>query len=185
MNLFPVLDIVRLAVRDATVSSALVIPEVLNIIMENVENPPACQLMSIRALGNMLQHEFGRRLVTSCLANILDAVTGIKQGSANLQIAIATLFLNLSIAQMHAIDEEQCHQLAEAILNFCLWSTDNEAFYRSLRALGNLLITKNGADVSALIVSTEPVMGRIMTLNAGGNEKLNEIVRQIVEKIQN
>lgn len=76
--------------------------------------------------------------------------------------------------------------MTEAISNFCLWSTDAEAFYRCLRSVGNLLSTTFSATISALIVSADHVMSRIMqTSDKVGHEKINEISREILTKIQN
>lgn len=146
-NLFPVLDMMRLAVCDANASSQLITPDVINLIIQNINVPPANQLMSIRILSNMLIHGYGRGLIETCMPNVLVAISTTKKGSANLQIAIATLFLNLTIAQTNYADQNQCQLITESIIDFLLWNADPEALYRIYRALGNLL---NGKKESLL-----------------------------------
>lgn len=53
-KLFPVLDILRLAVCDANKSAQILTPEIMDIVLANVTIAPANQLMSIRVLNNML-----------------------------------------------------------------------------------------------------------------------------------
>lgn len=85
-KLFPVLDITRLAVKDQTVCSKFVTADILSIIVQNISHPPANQLMSIRCLGNMMSHGYGRGLVETCLLKILHSIICIVAGSANLQV---------------------------------------------------------------------------------------------------
>lgn len=87
-NLFPVLDIVRLAVRDQATCSTLLTPDILAVIVGSITDSPANKLMSIRCLANMLQHGYGRGLIETCLSNVLIGINGTKQGSGNLQVCI-------------------------------------------------------------------------------------------------
>lgn len=84
--LFPVLDITRLAVREQTVCSLLGSFDFISLIIENVNLPPANQLMSIRCLVNMMNHGWGRGLIESRLMELVAALQNIKKGSVNLQV---------------------------------------------------------------------------------------------------
>lgn len=136
-NLFPVLDILRLGVCEANISSQIITPDVLKLIIQNIDVPPANQLMSIRILSNMLAHGYGRGLIETCMQNILVTISTIRKGSANLQIAIATLLLNLSIVQTNYADPTQCQLITESLIDFLLWNADSEALYRCYRSIGN------------------------------------------------
>lgn len=177
----------RLAVRDANVCSQLISPDILNLIVQNVNVAPANQLMSIRCLSNMLIHGYGRGLIETCLTNVLVAISSTKKGSTNLQMAIATLLLNLTIVQTANAEQTQCQQITETIIDFLLWNADAEALYRSYRALGNLLSTSFGQIVSAQIVSTDQVMDALHENMSAqqqyGFEKINEIARDIVDAL--
>lgn len=182
------LDVLRLAVCDLNVSSKLMTQEVLNLIIQNISVPPANQLMSIRILSNMLCHEYGRGVIGSCLENVLAAIGATKKGSANLQIAIATLLQNLSAVVVAASAEEiKCQQIAKSIINFLLWNTDPEALYRSYRAIGNLLCTPHGPTVSAQLVSVDQIMDALRSNMSAqqqfGFEKIGEIARDVVNAL--
>lgn len=123
-----------MAVCDSNICSELITQDVLNLIIQNISVPPANQLMSIRILSNMLSHGYGRGLIETCLANVLVAISATKKGSANLQIAIATLLLNLTVVQLGYTDEAQCQHIAQTIIDFLLWNADAEALYRSYSA---------------------------------------------------
>lgn len=186
-SLFPVLDILRMAVCDANVCAKLVTPDTLNLIIQNISVPPANQLMSIRILLNMLSHGYGRGLIESRLTNILVAMTATKKGSANLQVAISTLLLNLTIVQTHFADQTQCEHIAESIIDFLLWNADPESLYRSYRAIGNLLCTPHASIVSAQLVSTDQIMDMLRSNMSAqqqyGFEKINEIAQEIVNAL--
>lgn len=181
------MDVLRLAVCDSGVCSKLITQDVLNLIIQNINVPPANQLMSIRILSNMLSHGYGRGLIETCLANVLVAISTTKKGSANLQIAIATLLLNLTVVQLGYADETQCQQITETIIDFLLWNADAEALYRTYRAVGNLLSTTHGQTVSAQLISTDQVMDALRNNMSAqqqyGMEQINEIARDVVNAL--
>lgn len=174
----------RLAVRDANACSKLITPDILNVVVQNVGIAPANQLMSIRCIGNMLSHGYGRGLIETCLTNVLVGISSIKRGSPNLQVAVATLLLNLTIAQTAYADQNQCSQITETIIDFLLWNSDTEALYRSYRALGNLLSTQFTQTISAQLISTDQIMDALRDNMSAqqtyGFEKINEIAQDIV-----
>lgn len=141
-----------MAVCDPNVCAKLITPDALNLIIQNICVPPANQLMSIRILLNMLNNGFGRGLVETCLTNILVALNATKNGSANLQIAISTLLLNLTIVQANYADQTQCEHITESIIDFLLWNNDPESLYRAYRAIGNLLCTAHASTISAQLI---------------------------------
>lgn len=183
-NLFPVLDILRMAVCDANICAKLITQDALNMIIQNISVPPANQLMCIRVLLNMLSHGYGRGLIESCLTNILVAISTTKKGSVNLQVAIATLLLNLTIVQINYADQTQCQHIAESIIDFLLWNVDPESLYRSYRSIGNLLSTPHAPIISAQLISTDQIMeglrNNMSAKQQCGFEKINEIAQEIV-----
>lgn len=80
------MDITRLAVREQKVCTLLESFDFISLIIENVNVPPANQLMSIRCLVNMMNHGWGRGLIESKLPELVAALQNIKQGSVNLQV---------------------------------------------------------------------------------------------------
>lgn len=185
--LFPVLDIVRLAVLDPNTCTNLVTPEILNFIVQNCKTGAANQLMSLRCLSNMLKHGYGRGLIETVLSNILVAISATKKGTSNLQMAIATTLLNLSVGQLKRPNEQSCHQITETLIDFLLWASDPESLYRCYRSLGNLLSTQFGPSVSAQIISTDEVTealrDNVKAPQSYEFDKINQIAQEIMDSL--
>lgn len=178
--LFPVLDITRLAVRHQNICSKLGTIEFITLLVENIAIPPANQLMAIRCLANQLTHGWGRGLVESQLPRVLSGINAVKKGSANLEIAIATLLLNLTISQMDLADAESCKAITESIIEFIAWANDGEATYRALQAIGNLSCTAAGPVTLAQVSSVPIVASKILSYaSTRGNPKLSEVARDL------
>lgn len=184
--LFPVLDITRLAIRNEQLFNFLNSFQLLEIIMPNLNTSAANQLMIIRCLVNMMNHASGRQQVESCLKPTIEIVKEIKSGSANLQIAIATFYLNATISQKQqaAVNNDSCHLITEGLIELLLWSTDLEACYRSIQAIGNLTSTAYGPLASAQIISVDVIMDKIRGLaehpHAAGFEKLTAAAKALL-----
>lgn len=84
--LFPILDIVRLAVRHERICSILVTPEFLQKLVESCSHSAANQLMITRCFVNMMNHAVGTSLVQNRFLDIVRELCKIKQGSGNLQV---------------------------------------------------------------------------------------------------
>lgn len=176
-----------MAVRDGNACTQLVTPETLNLVVQNVGiEMLGNQLMSLRCLSNMLAHVLGRDLIDTFLPNVLVAISTTKGGSANLQTAIATLLLNLTIVQLTKADKTQCLQIAETIIDFLLWSNDPEALYRCYAAFGNLLSTPHQQEIAAQIVSTDQIMDGLRTqafASKAGAERIAEVANDIINAL--
>lgn len=181
--LFPILDVARLAVRDQGVCTKLANASFLQLIVDNINHGPANQLMAVRCICNMMSHGWGRGIVEDRLGDIFDKLNQSTSGSANLQIAIASLFLNVSATQLTVADQEVCRLTTEGLLDFLRWAGEAEAFYRAYQALGNLTCTPYGAISSAQIVSVDQVIDRLRdhmsATQAPGMEKLNDLAREL------
>jgi len=126
--LFPVLDILRLAVRNEPIFTVLNNSHnFLGIVIPQLTGSAANQLMVVRCLANSLSHTTGRQQVESHLPEIIELVGAIKSGSANLQIAVATFYLNLTIAQtMNVTKSEVCHMVTSGVVELLKWAKDLE-----------------------------------------------------------
>lgn len=176
--LFPVIDIVRLAVRNEAVFSVLNSMNFLDALLQHITTSAPNQLMIIRCLTNIMKHEAGRQQVDKRLAPLIKHINSIKAGSNNLQIAIATFYLNLTITQTTGLaNGEKCRMVTEGLVEFLKWSIDLEACYRSMQAIGNLTTTPFGQEISALVISVDYVMDKLRELTntpqAGVFAKIN------------
>ncbi|XP_030555223.1 phospholipase A-2-activating protein [Drosophila novamexicana] len=164
--LFPVLDILRLAVRHEAVFSLLHNSHnFLNGVLPHLDGTAANQLMVCRCLANALTHTVGRQQIEAQLPQIIELVSCIRAGSPNLQIAIATFYLNLTISQtLGAARPDVCHVTTSGIVELLKWAKDLEAWYRSMQAIGNLTTTQCAQETIAQVVSVDYVMDKLREL---------------------
>ncbi|KFB49117.1 AGAP008620-PA-like protein [Anopheles sinensis] len=150
-KLFPIMDITRLIVREARACHEVFSDAAFfSTFLQHVNHLPANQLMAARCFANMLAHQAGRNVVVENIRAIVDRLNMIRGGSANLQIALASFYLNLSMTQLDKLTSvDFCRVLAGTIGELLSWLTDNEATYRAYQALGNLLSIK-GAGMGAV-----------------------------------
>ncbi|KAM8717735.1 hypothetical protein ACLKA7_004439 [Drosophila subpalustris] len=164
--LFPVLDVLRLAVRHEAIFSLLHNSHnFLSYVVPQLSGAAANQLMVCRCLANALTHNVGRRQIEAQLPQIIELVSGIRAGSPNLQIAIATFYLNVTISQIQgAARAEVCHVTTSGVVELLKWAKDLEAWYRSMQAIGNLTTTSCGQETVAQVVSVDNVMDKLREL---------------------
>ncbi|XP_030382821.1 phospholipase A-2-activating protein [Scaptodrosophila lebanonensis] len=164
--LFPVLDILRLAVRHEAIFSMLQNGHnIMKIILPQLSGAAANQLMVLRCLANVLTHNTGRQQIETQLPEIIDLVMGIRAGSVNLQIAVATFYLNATISQTLGVTKPAvCHVVTTGIVELLKWASDLEACYRSMQSIGNLTTTPCGQETIAQVVSVDYVMDKLRDL---------------------
>ncbi|XP_058062280.1 phospholipase A-2-activating protein [Anopheles bellator] len=138
--MFPIMDITRLVVREPRACQELFDSSFIGVFLQHTNHLPANQLMAARCFTNMIPHQVGRNLVVENLRAIVDRIAKIHAGSNNLQIALASFYLNLSMTQLEKLSSvEFCKVLASTVAELLGWLTDHEATYRCYQALGNLL----------------------------------------------
>lgn len=181
-KLFPVLDVIRLAVRNPEFSTKLGGFELLEFFAQRIPTVPANQLMSVRALCNLMTHKTGRELVELKVHEFINLISKIKQGNANLQSAIATFYLNQSITQHEQPAEDITRLFCLEIVNFLEWTNDPESTFRAYQALGNLFVFNS--NVTAPILKTAEVLKNGIKRNRSStHEKLAEISMELGDKL--
>lgn len=183
-SIFPVLDITRLVVRDSRACQELFEGDFLNSLLQHTNHLPANQMMTARCFVNMISHTNGRNIVLENIRPIMDKLSPIKAGSANLQVALASFYLNLSMAQLDKPSLDFSKVFSDAVADFLEWSTDNEAIYRGYQALGNLMSTPQGTLVANHLRSNSALIDRILvsiSAEVTGYAKLNECASYLYE----
>lgn len=181
-KLFPVLDVIRLAVRTQEFCTKLGGFELLDFISQRIPTNAANQLMSVRALCNLMTHKTGRELVNIRLRDFIQLVSQIRQGTANLQSAIATFYLNQSITQHEQPSEDLTRLFCIEIVQFLEWTNDPESTYRAYQALGNLV--DFNTSIAAPILKTVDLLREGITRNRSSpSGKLAEISVELGEKL--
>lgn len=147
---FPVLDVARLAVRHANMNQELCDgkngKDLMAMLQLYLQPAPGPNLMlTLRIVSNMLAHAHGEALViqnASSLLKQLDQYT--PPFSKPLEVAIATLLLNLSVL---FTKKSELFASIDSVGASCLHAlplfSDKEAIYRSLVACGTLLSHKS------------------------------------------
>uniref|UniRef100_A0AAG5DR82 Phospholipase A-2-activating protein n=1 Tax=Anopheles atroparvus TaxID=41427 RepID=A0AAG5DR82_ANOAO len=189
-KLFPIMDITRLIVREPRACQELFADaSFVDTFLQHVNQLPANQLMAARCFTNMLAHQAGRNVVVENIRAIVERFALIRSGSANLQIALASFFLNLSMTQLDKLSSvDFCKVLAGTIADVLSWVTDNEATYRGYQALGNLLSIQGsgmGAVAETLKVNgtlTDKILVNISSELANFG-KLNECASYLYEML--
>lgn len=181
-KLFPVLDVIRLAVRNEDFCIMLDGNKLTDYIIQRLNTTPANQLMNIRALSNMLLHELGKNLVNCKLNDICNMISSISQGTANLQNAIASFFLNESIVQKEMKSDDACIILAIGAVRVSEWISDAEAIFRLYQALGNL-ITYNSQAVLSIIKAADNLKSSLKQNQTSTSQKIVEISTELADKL--
>lgn len=181
-KLFPVLDVVRLIVRNLEICTAFS-PKYMETIMKSLTSTPPNQLMSIRALSNILVHVWGKASAEAKINEIAEQIAKMTTGNANLQIAIATFFLNQSILQKDSPSDEVSTTLTIGAIKFLEWSCEPEAAFRAYQTLGNL-ITFNPSAVLSIVKTVELLIEALERNRNAQYEKLAEISAELAEKLR-
>uniref|UniRef100_A0A2M4AL06 Putative phospholipase a2-activating protein n=1 Tax=Anopheles triannulatus TaxID=58253 RepID=A0A2M4AL06_9DIPT len=184
--LFPIIDITRLVVREPRACQELFDAAFIGVFLQHANHLPANQLMAARCFTNMVSHGAGRTIVVEHLRPIVDRLATIRAGSANLQIALASFYLNLSMTQLEKLSSvEFCKVLATTVADLAGWLTDNEATYRCYQTFGNLLSVKGATDaVSDVLKSQTELTERILfhvSSELPNFAKLNECASYLIE----
>ncbi|XP_063701799.1 phospholipase A-2-activating protein [Culicoides brevitarsis] len=188
--LFPVLDVIRLAIRTEQVCSKIVNFELLTIIIENLEagSPAANRIMAIRCLSNMITHRWGRCMIDAKFEGIMNGVRGVKSGNVAVQNALSVLFLNLSIAQLDVAVSENCKKIAECVVDALMWVTEVDAIFRMYQAIGNMTETAYKKVVLEVVTSMEIVVEKMKGHAEGRDtdnyERLREIASDLYEMVK-
>ena len=144
--LFPVLDILRLAIRNQTVNQHFCNekdgPQFLSFLLAclSPDAPAPNQMLVLRALCNCCVQTSGQSLLLSQRDNIITAIVGLKAtDNKHIHIAISTLLLNLAVAYQTVPDNEAKAQCLSAVVAVSESQGDLEANFRLLVCLGTLL----------------------------------------------
>ncbi|XP_055636226.1 phospholipase A-2-activating protein-like [Toxorhynchites rutilus septentrionalis] len=183
-KIFPVMDITRLVVCNPKACQELFEGDFISTLLSHVNHLQANQMMGARCFANMIPHAAGRNVVLENIRPIVDKLSSIKVGSANLQLALASLYLNLSMTQLEKPSLDFCNVFSDAIAQFLSWATDNEAVYRGYQALGNLMSTTPGTLVANHLKSNNDLIDKILvniSTETSGFAKLNECASYLYE----
>lgn len=169
--IFPVLDILRLAIRNPTVNRHYCkVPTGTNFITYllkflNRDVSGVHHMLCLRILFNMFGQPSGEALAVQHRDVILDAAQQLfPSDNKNVQIAFATLLLNYAVLLIKCADFEAKCQCLSSIANVLNVVNDREAQFRLLVAIGTLIW--NDSDSLAVARSLEmlPFISQLKTV---------------------
>jgi len=141
--LFPVLDILRHCLRSSAVNERLCSPkdgvQFINYAVVLLSNDalPNNQRLILRALCNAFLHASGEALLLANSESVIEAVLKLNHPSdKQIQIALSSLILNLTIAFRKASNTDGLTRCLMSVAELSQSHTDSEAHYRILVAVG-------------------------------------------------
>lgn len=182
---FPVLDIIRLALLKETTCRQIFDNDLVEKLLYHFADSQrvATQLMATRAFANVFKHEHGRTALGKYLNLVLTKIPTTETKNANLQIALATLLLNLTIKNYATISSEV---LVSRIVSLFECLSDLEAVFRLLTAVGNLVAQQKTVIIQQF-KNTAKFMDRLQKYRLDGVPehfvKINEIANDLVSQL--
>jgi len=185
-QVFPLLDILRYKCLKPSFDNPNQIKEVLTMFEKNLSSDSQINsMLAARGLSNILsnpklQHvlsEFENQEKIICSATAL-----FPTGHQNLEISLASLLYNVSVQQIQKPNLEGSVLVASSIATQVLPSlTQDEAIYRSLLALGNIIVT-GPAEVKEFLQSME--IGGLVKEYMKKEEKISSCSTEILKFLE-
>lgn len=186
--LFPVLDILRLSIRNVEVNDYFCkanngnafVDFLLNFLPRG--NSSANQMLSLRILSNMMSQMSGKTLALQRRSDIIAKVIDVLPSeNKNVLIAFATVLLNYSVLLGSTKDFEAKRQCLNAIAHVLGEINDKEAEFRLLVAIGTLIT--DDTDCIAVVRSLDVLPFIVRLKDVRDPIKLSECAADIVEKV--
>lgn len=207
--LVPALDLLRVAVRSKAIFDKLFSVrdghDVLTVIDKYMQ--PLCgsdvlRVLALRTICNIMIHEEGRQIFLKQKDNILGVIKAYRRPySKHMQMAMATILLNLSVAANHDKDVAALTAVAVTLGNVLPHIRETEASFRALVALGTCIWDFDGKEWEeplVLVTTNAQIMEHIKLVAATSFgapssasderhkllEKLNACAEELLRKLQ-
>ncbi|CAH1990156.1 unnamed protein product [Acanthoscelides obtectus] len=178
--IFPVLDVVRLAVKHKK-NNEVIVSMNNGIIVEKLKHYTngCCKvtsniIVSLRTLSNLCLHEPGELLVYNNRFELFENFTSLSELTKAGQVALATCLLNVTIMTGKQKDELGFSVLAQVLPDILSRLTDPEAQFRLYVAVGTLIKTAqlHGAAVKAKLNENSNFLSTMQSHSFSGQNEL-------------
>uniref|UniRef100_UPI00358E7B68 phospholipase A-2-activating protein isoform X2 n=1 Tax=Myxine glutinosa TaxID=7769 RepID=UPI00358E7B68 len=184
---FPGLDILRLAVRLPALNQrfccARTGPNFLAQLVQlaRPDGNPANQMLCLRTLCNAFSQTAGRELLMSRRDDVMKMTQKlIGSQNKNLQVALATVILNFSVAASTKLDADFFAQLLSAISMALECRPSPEAVFRVLVAMGTL-VSGHGGVTTLTLAQSLGLRAQIEAIETAGHPpKLQQCRRDLL-----
>ncbi len=168
-KVFPALDVLRLAVLNASASAILLQDDIklLSVLLDNLSaNKPAnCQMLSLRVLSNLFSSPTTAAhslMLAQREAVVTRAVATLPSDNKSVQVALSNLMLNFAVMSSLSGAGNNEEAQAQLLTSLCMLmleaTTDPEARFRTLVTLGTLIRASPSRNV-ALAKNMSAVVG--------------------------
>ncbi|XP_050305466.1 phospholipase A-2-activating protein [Anthonomus grandis grandis] len=189
-KIFPVLDILRMAVRHEINNREIVrmhdggVIEGLKRFISGSNKVPNNTIVALRALCNLCVHEDGENLIFDNRFDIVENLTSLSQLNKNGQIALSTLLLNLTVMSVKKNDDLGYSILSQVLPDILTKMTDPESHFRGYVAIGTLVTGANSHkhELVAKINENQNFSSTLQLHSFGGNDsetKRSHCVKQL------
>ncbi|KAL3869595.1 hypothetical protein ACJMK2_042263 [Sinanodonta woodiana] len=162
---FPALDVLRLCLRSPDANETLCRDNrILHTLLKHLsaDSPPQCQMLSLRGLCNMSFQPAGQKLCGDSLESVLSKALSCRASrNKNVQVALATLFLNYSVLLGSGSDLDGVSVCLSGALSVLQEELDPEALFRLLVCVGTLIKTDIAVKVMALSLGVTDILGEM------------------------
>ncbi|KAL0277899.1 UNVERIFIED_CONTAM: hypothetical protein PYX00_005018 [Menopon gallinae] len=182
--IFPVLDVMRLAIRNADVNSYLCNDELIPALMKFLSpgssfQVPPNNMLALRVLSNMLASDAGQTLAEKNKIMLLNIIKNISEPYVKtVQVAMATLLLNVAVIIRRSETPEGRKEALAVTHQILPVLTDPEALFRALVALGTLL--DNFLDSKSYTSVFRPILAKYQNDSSLG-KKIQDCSQQILQ----
>ncbi|KAJ4435996.1 hypothetical protein ANN_18620, partial [Periplaneta americana] len=193
---FPVLDVTRLAIRNAAINSDLCSGQMGDQLISRMQcflqsgSLTANQMLSLRILCNMLSHPDGEALALRYKDFLLTVTHDLTPPfNKQMQVALSTLLLNLAVAFNRTQDSIGRLQAVSALCVVLPRLSDPEALFRGLVALGTLIwdadTLQDKSELIASVNSSKEFTELLNKLSAGSSmDKVTQCAAQVSALMQ-
>jgi len=152
-EVFPLLDILRFKCLKNSFDNQDQVEKTAKLFVDSLDpEQKVNSMLAVRGLTNMVQTPKWRPLVTSALSSVLAL---LPTDHTNLEVAIASLLLNMSVAQLSEKSLDTSILLASSlVLQVLPVLSQDEALVRALTSLGNIMISGQ-EEVTQFLLSLE------------------------------
>ena len=152
---FPLLDILRFKTLKNSFDNHDQVVQTAKLFLGSLDpDQKVNSMLAVRGLTNMVQTQKWRHLVAST-EQLSSVLALLPTDHANLEVAITSLLLNMSVVQLSEKSLETSILLASSlVLQVLPVLTQEEALYRALTSLGNIVISGQ-EEVTQFLLSLE------------------------------
>ena len=181
-EIFPLLDILRFKCLKNSFDNEDQVKQTVKVFLASLDpENSVTSMLAVRGLANMVQRPEWRPLAASSDALSL-VLNLLPTCHVNLEVAVASLLLNMSVVQLGDRSLEPSILLASSlVLQVLPLLTQEEALYRALTSLGNL-VSSGQEEVNQFLLSLE--VRDVVNTFVNKEKRIADIAKEILKLLK-